>query len=287
MNVALNTSIDKGTGRDTVVTRTRVRLYDPVLMRFTTIDPLAEKYYPTSPYAYCQNDPMSYIDLNGEEPTKAEAAAMAAHVYGDKSASVLIGGWRISHANLGVTSNDLNGKYGLKSCIYERVDRCGQVQEYAYVTAGTEDVIDCVHDALQTKGLSLQYKQSVENAEKISSLCKKELTFIGHSLGGGEAALNAMATGRKAITFNAAGVSNFTKAANAKISSIFKNFKSLIKAYIMTTDPLNALQNSPSLIGRYLPDVDGQRIYVNPTTKKGILNGHSIDNFLDAFGVNY
>ena len=55
MNVALNTSIDKGTGRDTVVTRTRVRLYDPVLMRFTTIDPLAEKYYPTSPYAYCQN----------------------------------------------------------------------------------------------------------------------------------------------------------------------------------------------------------------------------------------
>ncbi len=45
----------------------QARLYDPVLMRFTTLDPLAEKYYPTSPYAYCQNDPMSYIDLNGKE----------------------------------------------------------------------------------------------------------------------------------------------------------------------------------------------------------------------------
>ena len=43
MNVSPTTSHDKGTGRDTVVTHTRARLYDPVVMRFTTIDPLAEK----------------------------------------------------------------------------------------------------------------------------------------------------------------------------------------------------------------------------------------------------
>ena len=43
MYVSLNTSRDKGTGRDTVVTHTRARLYDPVVMRFTTLDPLAEK----------------------------------------------------------------------------------------------------------------------------------------------------------------------------------------------------------------------------------------------------
>lgn len=43
MNVSPTTSHDKGTGRDTVVTRTRARLYDPVVMRFTTLDPLAEK----------------------------------------------------------------------------------------------------------------------------------------------------------------------------------------------------------------------------------------------------
>ncbi len=41
MNVSLNTWHDKGTGRDTV--RNQAWLYDPVLMRFTTIDPLAEK----------------------------------------------------------------------------------------------------------------------------------------------------------------------------------------------------------------------------------------------------
>ena len=44
MNVSPTTSHDKGTGRNTVVTHTRVRLYDPVVMRFTTLDPLAEKY---------------------------------------------------------------------------------------------------------------------------------------------------------------------------------------------------------------------------------------------------
>lgn len=43
MNVSPTTSHDKGTGRDTVVTHTRVRLYDPVVMRFTTLDPMAEK----------------------------------------------------------------------------------------------------------------------------------------------------------------------------------------------------------------------------------------------------
>ena len=33
--------------------------------RFTTIDPMAEKYYNTSPYAYCANNPIDNIDPNG------------------------------------------------------------------------------------------------------------------------------------------------------------------------------------------------------------------------------
>ena len=41
------------------------RHYDPVLGRFTTVDPLAEKYYSTNPYAYCLNNPVNSIDPNG------------------------------------------------------------------------------------------------------------------------------------------------------------------------------------------------------------------------------
>jgi RHS repeat-associated protein len=38
------------------------RRLDPLLGRFTTMDPLAELDYSTSPYAYCGNDPINYTD---------------------------------------------------------------------------------------------------------------------------------------------------------------------------------------------------------------------------------
>jgi RHS repeat-associated protein len=41
------------------------RQYDPAIGRFTTMDPLAEKYYSISPYAYCGNNPIRYIDPTG------------------------------------------------------------------------------------------------------------------------------------------------------------------------------------------------------------------------------
>ncbi len=41
------------------------RIYSPELTRFLTMDPLAEKYYSTSPYAYCLNNPVKYIDPTG------------------------------------------------------------------------------------------------------------------------------------------------------------------------------------------------------------------------------
>ena len=41
------------------------RWMDPVLCRFTTMDPLCEKYYDTSSYAYCANNPMSRTDPTG------------------------------------------------------------------------------------------------------------------------------------------------------------------------------------------------------------------------------
>ena len=44
------------------------RQYDPVVPMFTQQDPLAEKYYHLSPYAYCANNPVNAIDYEGKFP---------------------------------------------------------------------------------------------------------------------------------------------------------------------------------------------------------------------------
>ncbi len=43
------------------------RQMDPVIGRFPTPDPLAEKYYSVSPYVYCDNNPMNRIDPDGRD----------------------------------------------------------------------------------------------------------------------------------------------------------------------------------------------------------------------------
>ena len=41
------------------------RQHDPILARWDRIDPLCEKFYSTSPYAYCNNSPINAVDPDG------------------------------------------------------------------------------------------------------------------------------------------------------------------------------------------------------------------------------
>jgi len=43
------------------------RFYDPVVARWNVVDPLADKYYTFSPYAYVANNPLKYIDPDGKK----------------------------------------------------------------------------------------------------------------------------------------------------------------------------------------------------------------------------
>ncbi len=40
---------------------------DLTYARWPSVDPKAENYYPQSPYAFCNNNPIKYVDLDGRE----------------------------------------------------------------------------------------------------------------------------------------------------------------------------------------------------------------------------
>ena len=183
------------------------RQYDAALGRWFAVDPLAEKMSVWSPYAYCFDNPIRLVDSDGTIPTLYEAALIAKHVYGDNVE--LTGGWKVSNKRY----DNMSSRFGLKSAIYERT--VNGITEYVYATAGTElftDYKDCWEDFTQLFGVTSQYDISINIADKLSKdLGNLELTFVGHSLGGGLAAANALYTDKNAITFNPAALSSATK----------------------------------------------------------------------------
>lgn len=98
---------------------------------------------------------------------------------------------------------------GFYSVLYVKEFDSGK-KRYYYCTCGTNfsSIIDWKNNISQgATGLSSQYTMSVQNAQMLNdAIGSDELIFIGHSLGGGLASNNAIVTGRKAITFNAAGL---------------------------------------------------------------------------------
>lgn len=52
------------------------RMYDSDIGRWWVHDPKASDYYPTSPYAYCANDPVNFVDPDGRDYYKSVGGAV-------------------------------------------------------------------------------------------------------------------------------------------------------------------------------------------------------------------
>ena len=81
------------------------RQHDPILARWDRIDPLSEKYYSTSPYAYCLNNPVNAIDPDGRY-TKV--------IKRDDGTYEVVGGELDDDKNIYLYSQDKNGEYTVR-----------------------------------------------------------------------------------------------------------------------------------------------------------------------------
>ncbi|MBQ0044559.1 MAG: RHS repeat-associated core domain-containing protein [Bacteroidales bacterium] len=66
------------------------RQYDSFLGRWTTVDPLAEKYPGISPYSYCAGNPINFVDHDGKDPFSGAVIGATASYLGQVSGNLIM-----------------------------------------------------------------------------------------------------------------------------------------------------------------------------------------------------
>lgn len=150
------------------------------------------------------------------------------------------------------------------------------------------------------------YRNSTAFARTVAD-AQPDVEFTGHSKGGGQAAAAAAATGKKASTYNAAGVHRSTLVRAGVTSEQQELAKTNITAFSSTQDPLNRVQDHRGAVlsgltaaanfaagllgaaavatlaaGGAIPRAMGQRISVQAKPGTGPLEGHSIGLMIES-----
>ncbi len=246
------------------------RLYDAELGRFLSVDPLADhpRQIGNSTYSAMWNNPIRYNDPDGRCPKCPDKTYLpiADHVYGAQVGDMTSNGWEV----IGVDSKESGFKGALYRGSYDNKT------EYIYATAGTQDIRkDGVADMKQVFGTSIQYSESVEIANRLSkSGAYTGVSYTGHSLGGGLASANALATEGKAVTFNAAGLSRSTK---SNLGLTGNNAD--ITAYIVSGEALDYFQRNVGL------RAEGNHLILLPSVGKNAIDKHMMNNVQSAFDI--
>ena len=173
------------------------RYYHPLSSRWTTMDPLAEKYYSVSPYAFCSGNPVNFVDWDGEDFTRKIrrntiyiSATYYTNFSSKKSANQAVSFW---NSRTGDTYTDESGKtYQIK---YELIvvdkginmEQKGDAKKYS--NQNTYEVNDKLVKSPNAAGQTEDGKHmSVRTSYAIDKPGTKEKSTtgaheIGHTLG--------------------------------------------------------------------------------------------------------
>ena len=198
------------------------------------------------------SDPYNGKPREGEEGRDADYARLAQAAY--EEGDPIPDGWRKVDAEelkkLGIDPSELDTANGMQATIYQNADG-----KYVLAFRGTEPsrqpALDIANDIEGGVSTSPQVLEAINLSTKLAKAVGREnVDFTGHSLGGELASAGALATGGKAVTFNAAGLS-VTSETIARANCI-NNFGfnaqapmdgSNVKAYCYAYDPLNGGQD--------------------------------------------
>lgn len=135
---------------------------------------------------------------------------------------------------------------GYYSAIYRDTSNGGNRLFYANRGTNFKSLVDWTANGRNGLGIdSPQHRRAMDNAITLNGSYNGEIIFTGHSLGGGLASAQAIVTGRRAITINAAGLHENTV---ARYDRDLSQANALIDAFVVKGEILDATVN-----GRVLP----------------------------------
>lgn len=240
-------------------------------------------------------------DLKGIPGQIARSEPPAAEVQQDTIASKLIYGKTpsagtgltpVSDAEtldkLGLTSNMLDSG-AFRAEVY-RAPAIDGGERYIVAMRGTRPtgIEDRATDIEQGVGMPMaHYEKALEIGKAVARADpeqKLDISFTGHSLGGGLAALAARASGREAVTFNAAGVNNASMREERTFLDAAGIAPGTADNYVVQGEVLTGLQESLSIPRAFgnkdlldLVPPEGKSPSMRNAPIIGPINRHTID----------
>ncbi|MDL2305997.1 RHS repeat-associated core domain-containing protein [Bacteroides sp. OttesenSCG-928-D19] len=160
------------------------RNYDAAVGRFTTMDPMAEKYYGVIPYAYCLNNPLIHVDPTGKAPYRYN---WYSEKYEDNKGNVvefeIVKKWLLGAFNsIGTAFKRMDSKFSLqKKALKEDVVRTldfatGTGSEYVNLRDDHASTISLKESYMTTIALKKFFEEYKSNPSKSTYYVKMKFS---------------------------------------------------------------------------------------------------------------